>query len=80
MYDRIQILTSNTDVYNTFVSKFRVYEDEASRLKVGSCPNNDKSIFFLCVSFKLFYFLNLFLPRKPQDFAENSPLFICLFP
>ena len=48
-------------------------------LKVGSCPYND--YFFLvifCVAFKYFYFLNLFLPRKPQDFAENSALsFVC---
>ena len=53
-------------------------------LKVGSCPNNDKSVQFFfvlfCVAFKYFYFLNLFLPRKPQDFAENLPFFVCLFP
>ena len=55
-------------------------------LKVGSCPNNDKSVqyFFVlyCVAFKWFYFLNLFLPRKPQDFSENSPFsfvnFLCV--
>ena len=53
-------------------------------LKVGSCPNGDifVQIFFIlfCVVFKYFYFLNLFLPRNPQDFAESSCFFICLFP
>ena len=51
-------------------------------LKVGSCPNNDNCVelFFglFYVVFKLFYqfySLNLFLPRKLQDFAENSSLF-----
>ena len=52
-------------------------------LKVGSCPNNDNlsNIFFVlfCVAFKKFNFLNLFLPRKPQDFAENSPFFVFFF-
>ena len=52
-------------------------------LKVDSCPNNDKSVHFFSVlflvAFKYFYFLNLFLSRKPQDFPENSPFFICLF-
>ena len=50
-------------------------------LKVGSCPINENffQIFFIlfCVAFKYFYFLNLFLPRKPQDFAENSRVFVC---
>ena len=54
-------------------------------LTVGSCPKSDKSVqllFFVlfCVAFKQFYFLNLFLPRKLQDFAENSPFFVHLFP
>ena len=51
-------------------------------LKGGSCPNDDnfvKKIVLFCVVFKLFYFLNLFLPRKLQDFAENSHCFVCLF-
>ena len=51
-------------------------------LKVGSCPDVDnfvKNFFVLfCVVFKHFYFLNLFLPRKSQDFAENL-YFFCLF-
>ena len=52
-------------------------------LKVGSCPNNDNlsnifSVLF-CVAFKKFYFLNLFLPKKPQDFAENSPFFVFFY-
>ena len=53
-------------------------------LKVGSCPKSDKSVqllfFLFCVAFKQFNFLNVFLPRKPQGFAENSPFFVCLFP
>ena len=32
------------------------------------------------VVFKYLYFLNLFLPRKLQDFAENLRFFVCLFP
>ena len=28
-----------------------------------------------CVVFEQFYFLNPLLPRKPQDFAENSRFF-----
>ena len=53
-------------------------------LKVGSCPNDDNFVQilfcpFLC-SIKSFYFLNLFLPRNLQDFAESSRLFVCLFP
>ena len=31
-----------------------------------------------CVVFELFYFLNLLLPRKLLDFAENLHFF-CLF-
>ena len=38
------------------------------------------SFFFVLVVFKYFYVLNLFLPRNPQDFAENSRFFVCLFP
>ena len=53
-------------------------------LKLGSCPNDDKSIQILfvlfCVVIELFYFLNLLLPRKVHDFAENLRLFFCLFP
>ena len=45
-------------------------------LKVGSYPNDDNSvqiIFVLfCVVFQQWYFLTLLLPRKQQDFAENS--------
>ena len=29
------------------------------------------SFVLFCIVFKSFHFLNLFLPRKPQDFAEN---------
>ena len=51
-------------------------------LKVGSCPTDDiffSKYFFILfnVVFKYFYFLNLFLPRKPQDFAKNSRFFVC---
>ena len=52
-------------------------------LKVGSCSNDDNfdRIFsvLLCVVFKEFYFVNLFLPRKPQDIAENLRFFFHLF-
>ena len=55
----------------------------AVALNVGSCPNDDNFVKtfcpFLCVVFKLSSFLNLFLPRKPQDFADNSCFFVCLF-
>ena len=54
------------------------------KLKVGSCPNNDNSVHFFsvlfCVAFIYFYVLNLFLPRKRQDFAANVPFFVCLLP
>ena len=53
-------------------------------LKVGSCPNDDnfvQIVFILSHAvFKYFYFLNLFLLRKPQDFAEILRFFVCLFP
>ena len=53
-------------------------------LKVGSCPKNDKYVQFsfvlFCVAYKCFCFQNLFLQRKPQDFAENAHFFVCLFP
>ena len=37
------------------------------------------SKFFFPVVFESLYFLNMLLPRKPQDFAEKSSFFICLF-
>ena len=53
-------------------------------LKVDSCPNNDYSVRtlfcpFLC-RISIIYALNLLLPRKPQDFAENLHFYVCLFP
>ena len=55
-----------------------------SPLKVGSCPYDDNVVqiyflSFLC-SIQIILFLSLFLPRKPQDFAENLRFFVCLFP
>ena len=32
------------------------------------------------VVFKYLFFLNLLLPRKQQDYAENSRVFVCSFP
>ena len=45
-------------------------------LKVGSCPTDDVSVqkntfVNFCVAFKNFCFVNLLLPRKPLDYAEN---------
>ena len=50
-------------------------------LKVGSCPNDDNfvQIFWpFLYSNKMIFFLNAFLPRIPQDFADN-PCFFRLF-
>ena len=56
----------------------RIYYIELM-LKVGSFPNDDNFvlIFFVlfCIVIKYFYFLNAFLPRKPQDFVENFIFF-----
>ena len=57
---------------------------ETVKLKVGSCPNNDKSVQslfcpFLC-NIEILLFSESTLPRKPRDFAENLPFFVCLFP
>ena len=37
-------------------------------------------LILFCLVFKYIDFLNLILSRKPQDFAENSRFFVCLFP
>ena len=75
------ILCKTSDQYLTSMI---VESKSINGLKVGSCPESDKSVqlFFVlfCVAFKLFYFLNLLLPRKLQDFAENTPFFVYLYP
>ena len=45
-------------------------------LKVGSCTKAENSVKTICL-FEYFYCLNLYLLRKPSDFAENCVL--CLF-
>ena len=66
-------------------SNIAIVPEPKVSLKEGSCPNKDKmvhlfSLVLICAAVKYFNALNLFLPKNPQDLAENLLFFICLFP
>ena len=78
------VLFSNQDcVYLWFISRrhkwlLRPLKGRFLSSQWQICPISSFVLF--CVAIKYFNFLNLFLPRKSQEFAENLPFFICLFP
>ena len=82
---KIQAAIGMYDELLTLVKKRKLrWCNFCETLKVASCPNDNDSVLFFffvcfCVVFEYCYFLNLLLPRKPQDFAENSRFFVCLF-